>query len=33
MDEQQKANKARIYGYLVGLVAVVTVVAWKLIAR
>jgi hypothetical protein len=32
MDEQQKANKARIYGYLVGLVAVVAV-AWKLIAR
>ena len=33
MDEQQKSNKARIYGYLIGLVAVVAVMAWKLIVR
>jgi hypothetical protein len=33
MEEQGKANKARMYGYLLGLVAVVAVVAWKLIAR
>lgn len=33
MNEQLKSNKARIYGYLIGIVAVVATVAWKLIAR
>jgi hypothetical protein len=33
MIEQQKSNKARIYGYAVGIVAVMAVLAWKLIAR
>jgi hypothetical protein len=33
MDEQQKSNKARMYGYLLGIVAVVAVVTWKLIVR
>lgn len=33
MIEQQKTNKAKIYGYVLGLVAVVVLVTWKLIAR
>jgi len=33
MDEQRRSNKARIYGYLVGIAAVIAVVTLKLIAR
>ena len=33
MDEQLRTNKARIYGYVLGLVAVVVAIAWKLIAN
>jgi hypothetical protein len=33
MDQQQKSNEARMYGYLLGIVAVVAVVTWKLVVR
>ncbi len=33
MQEQQKVNKARMIGYLIGAVAVAAVLAWKLIMR
>jgi hypothetical protein len=33
MQEQQIAGKARIIGYGVGMVAVVAIIAWRLIAR
>ena len=33
MDGQMKSNKARIYGYVIGVIAIVGMVAWKLIAR
>jgi hypothetical protein len=33
MQEQEKANNARIIGYVIGIVAVVAVVAWKFVVR
>ncbi len=33
MQEQEKVGKARMIGYGIGLVAVVAVVAWRLIFR
>jgi len=33
MQEQEKANKARMIGYVVGIVCVVALVAWKLVGR
>jgi len=33
MQEQEKVGTARLMGYGVGLVAVVVVIAWKLIFR
>lgn len=33
MDEQLRTNKARIYGYVIGLTIAVVAIAWKLIAR
>lgn len=33
MEEQNQANKARIYGYVIGIVAVAAMLAWKLLAR
>jgi hypothetical protein len=33
MIEQQKANKAKIWGYVTGLMVVAIVVAWKFVVR
>jgi hypothetical protein len=33
MQEQEKANKARMIGYVAGIVCVVALVAWKLVGR
>ena len=33
MQEQNKANKARMMGYAIGIVCIVAVVAWKLVVR
>jgi len=33
MQEQEKANKARMVGYVIGIVCVVAVVAWKFVVR
>jgi hypothetical protein len=33
MQEQEKANKARMIGYVVGIVCIVAVLAWRLVVR
>jgi hypothetical protein len=33
MQEQEKANKARMVGYVIGIVCVVAAVAWKFVVR
>jgi hypothetical protein len=33
MIEQEKSNKARLWGYTLGLVIVVAVVAWKFVGH
>lgn len=33
MYEQQESNRARIYGYVIGLAAFIVVIAWRLSAR
>lgn len=33
MQEQEKANKARMVGYVIGIVCIVATLAWKLVVR
>ena len=33
MQEQEKVNKARMIGYVIGIVCIVVVVAWRLVVR
>jgi hypothetical protein len=33
MHEQDKVNKARMIGYVIGIVCIVAVLAWKLVVR
>jgi hypothetical protein len=33
MQEQDKVNKARMIGYVIGIVCVVAALAWKLVVR
>jgi hypothetical protein len=33
MQEQEKANRARSIGYVIGIICVVAVVAWRLVVR